>query len=64
MQTYCLGNGMATKCESCQKLKNLDMLNQMPDALRLPLQSQMRSESIDACRLTKSSRYIAEGELV
>ena len=36
---YCLGNG-ELKCDCCQQQKNWKTLNQMPDALRKPLQTQ------------------------
>ncbi len=36
---YCLGNG-EMKCDGCQQEKNWQTLNQMPDALRKPLQAQ------------------------
>ncbi|WP_300434726.1 hypothetical protein [Zoogloea sp.] len=34
---FCLGNG-ALKCDGCDKEKNWQTLNQLPDALRLSIQ--------------------------
>lgn len=36
---YCLGNG-ERKCDGCQQEKNWQILNQLPDALRLSIQRQ------------------------
>lgn len=57
MEAYCLGYTHA-KCDICQHEANWQMLNQMPDALRKPLQQRMRRVDIDACRLTKMGEHV------
>lgn len=61
MKTYCLGNTHA-KCDTCQHEKNWQMLNQMPDALRKPMQSQAQRVNDDRCRLTGMGSYKASPE--
>ena len=58
MEQYCLGY-THKKCEDCQHAVNWQMLNQMPDALRKPVQAQMSSIDIDKCRLTGMGEYAA-----
>lgn len=65
MDTYCLGY-THTKCDTCLHEANWQMLNQMPEALRLPMQGRMRRIDSDFCRLTKMGEHAAapkpEGE--
>lgn len=56
MDTYCLGY-THEKCDNCQHEKNWQTLNQMPDALRLPLQEKMIHIRDEPCRLTKMGHY-------
>lgn len=51
MESYCLGY-THSKCGACQHEENWQTLNQMPDALRLPLQQSMERINEDKCRLT------------
>lgn len=55
--TYCLGVGCMTKCETCQHEKNWQMLNQMDDALRLPMQARMKSINTTNCQITSGRFY-------
>ncbi len=48
---YCLGNG-ALKCDGCKQEKNWRTLNQMPDALRKPLQEQAQRVDDTECILS------------
>ena len=57
MKTYCLGY-THTKCDSCQHEANWQTLNQLPDALRLALQSEMTRINDTQCRLTQMGQYI------
>ena len=61
MKTYCLGY-THEKCDTCQHRKNWQMLNQMPDALRKPMQAQAQRVDDDRCRLTGMSAYKASPE--
>lgn len=63
MKSYCLGYAH-DKCGSCQHEKNWQVLNQMPCALRLPIQRGMTRIDIDKCRLTSMGEYeaAAKGE--
>lgn len=54
--SYCLGY-THPKCDNCLREKNWQTLNQMPDALRLPLQKGMWSINIDRCRMTGMGDY-------
>ena len=56
MKTYCLGY-THERCSTCQHEKNWQMLNQMPDALRKLMQSQMQRVDDDRCRLTGMGSY-------
>jgi hypothetical protein len=47
---FCLGNG-SEKCNGCQKEKNWQMLNQMPETLRLAIQKQAKRINDDECIL-------------
>ena len=58
MKTYCLGYAHE-KCGTCQHWKNWQTLNQMPDALRKPMQSQAKRVDDDLCRLTGMGAYKA-----
>ena len=55
---YCLGTGTMERCKTCKHEDTWNKLNQLPDALRLPLQKRMTRISDDACRLTKASYYM------
>lgn len=55
--TYCLGVGCMTKCETCQNEKNWQTLNEMRDELRLPMQRSMRSIDTTACQITSGRFY-------
>lgn len=55
--SYCLGY-THTKCDTCQHEKNWKSLNQLPDALRLPMQKRMIRISDDKCRMTKMGEYM------
>ena len=61
MKTYCLGY-THEKCDTCQHEKNWQMLNQMPDALRKPMQLQAKRVDDDLCRLTRMGAYKASPE--
>lgn len=56
MNFYCLGY-THKKCDTCQHEKNWQILNQMPNALRLSMQAGMTSINTDKCRLTKMGEY-------
>lgn len=60
--TYCLGVGCMTKCDTCQHAKNWRILNQMPNALRLARQRQMKRMSENQCQLTSGHLYEPEDE--
>ena len=61
MKAYCLGY-THERCSTCQHEKNWQMLNQMPDALRKPMQSQAKRVDDDLCRLTGMGAYKAAPE--
>ena len=61
MKNYCLGYAHE-KCGTCQHEKNWQVLNQMPDALRKPMQSQAKRVDDDLCRLTGMGVYKASPE--
>lgn len=61
MKTYCLGY-THERCSTCQHEKNWQTLNQMPDALRKPIQSQAQRVDDDRCRLTGMGSYKAVAE--
>ena len=61
MKAYCLGY-THERCGTCQHEKNWQMLNQMPDALRKLMQSQMQRVDDDRCRLTGMGSYKAAPE--
>jgi len=50
ISTFCLGNG-ALKCDGCGQEKNLQTLNQLPDALRLAIQKTAKRIDDTACIL-------------
>ena len=58
MKMYCLGY-THERCTTCQHWKNWKTLNQMPDALRKPIQSQAQRVDDDRCRLTGVGAYKA-----
>lgn len=60
--TYCLGVGCMTKCETCQHEKNWQMLNQMDNALRLPMQARMKSMNTTMCQITSGRFYLSTAE--
>lgn len=47
---FCLGTG-ESGCKGCQKEKNWQLLNQLPDALRLAMQKQAQRIIDDECIL-------------
>jgi hypothetical protein len=51
MKSYCLGY-THNKCDTCQHEKNWQTLNQMPDALRRPMQREMIRVDSTRCRMT------------
>lgn len=55
--TFCLGVGCMTKCDTCQHSKNWLILNQMPNALRLARQRQMKRMPESQCQLTSGHLY-------
>ena len=61
MKAYCLGY-THERCSTCQHEKNWQMLNQMQDALRKLMQSQMQRVDDDRCRLTGMGAYKASPE--
>ena len=61
MKTYCLGY-THEKCRTCLHEMNWQTLNQMPDALRKPMQSQAKRVDDDLCRLTGMGAYKAAPE--
>lgn len=58
-KAYCLGVGCMTKCESCQFDKNWRTLNELPNELRLSMQSEMARINETACQITSGKFYIA-----
>lgn len=56
--TFCLGVGCMTKCQTCQHEKNWQMLNQLDNALRLPMQAKMTSINTTACQITSGRFYL------
>jgi hypothetical protein len=48
MKTFCLATS-DPKCDTCQHKVNWDTLNQMPNALRLSLQANMRHVDTQFC---------------
>jgi hypothetical protein len=55
---YCLGVGCMTKCETCQRLKNWNTLNEMRDELRKPMQANMTSVNTAVCQITSGKFYL------
>lgn len=55
--TYCLGVGCMTKCDTCQHEKNWQILNEFRDEIRLPMQDRMTSISTTACQITSGRFY-------
>lgn len=56
MKAYCLGY-THERCSTYQHWKNWQTLNQMPDALRKPMQAQAQRVDDDRCRLTGMGAY-------
>jgi hypothetical protein len=56
MKSFCLGY-THEKCGTCQHEKNWQTLNQMPDALRKPLQAAMTRIDSDKCRMTSMGEH-------
>ncbi len=54
--TYCLGYEHK-KCNTCSHENTWQELNQMPDTLRLAMQSNMKRINIDACRLSNMGAW-------
>ena len=54
---YCLGTGCMIKCETCQHEKNWQILNEMRDELRKPMQANMANISTTACQITNGRYY-------
>lgn len=50
---------MHKKCATCKNQRNWQTLNQMPDALRKPIQAGMKHVRVDACRLLGMGAYDA-----
>ena len=61
MKTYCLGYAHE-KCRTCLHEMNWQTLNQMPDALRKPIQSHAQMVDDDRCRRTGMGSYKAAPE--
>lgn len=57
-KAYCLGVGCMTKCETCQFEKNWQTLNEMPDALRLAMQSGMKRVDQTGCQLLSGKFWV------
>ena len=45
------------KCDKCAHEKMWQQFNQLPDALRLPLQKSSIKINSDKCRMTKMSEF-------
>jgi len=56
MNSYCLGYTHA-KCTTCEHEKNWQILNQVPNALRLSMQNDMERIDSDECRLTNMGQH-------
>jgi len=56
VKAFCLGY-THQKCDVCQKQANWNILNQMPNALRLAIQKTLESVNTDKCRLTKMGEF-------
>lgn len=54
---YCLGNG-SIGCDGCGREKNWQMLNQMPNALRLALQRKAMRVDDTTCILSGRPWFI------
>ena len=57
-KAYCLGVGCMTKCETCQFEKNWQTLNEMPNAIRLSIQKNMRRVDNTGCQITSGCFYV------
>ena len=53
---YCLGY-THKKCDTCRNEKNWQMLNQLTDSLRLPLQKVSIQINSDECRMTNMGKH-------
>lgn len=58
-KTYCLGVGCMTCCSTCQHERNWQMLNELPDALRKPMQKNMRRIDESYCQISSGKLYAA-----
>lgn len=58
-KTYCLGVGCMSKCKTCQHDRNWQALNEMPDALRKPMQAQMGRIDESYCQISSGQLYVA-----
>ena len=57
IDNYCLGNG-EMQCDGCQHEKNWQMLNQMPDMLRKPMQARAKRIDDTDCIVSGRPWYI------
>ena len=57
-QLYCLGTGSMDTCKTCIHDDTWNKLNQLPDTLRLHLQSHMTRVDDNRCRLNNKEYYI------
>lgn len=55
--TFCLGTGCMDRCRTCQHEKNWQVLNEMPDALRKPMQGRMERVDNSRCQITSGTLY-------
>lgn len=55
---FCLGTGCMEKCRTCQHDKNWQTLNEMPDALRKPMQANMQRIDNSRCQITSGTLYM------
>lgn len=55
--SYCLGYGSHNKCDGCQQEKRWQMLNQLPETLRLSIQNNMKSIDSWSCVLNDRPHY-------
>lgn len=55
--TYCLGTGAMDRCKTCRHEKNWLTLNEMPDALRKPMQAKMLRVNESRCQIASGAFY-------
>ena len=56
-QTYCLGVGCMSLCNTCQHDQNWKTLNAMPDELRKPMQTNMNRIDESWCQISSGQLY-------